>query len=312
MQQSAPAQVGGGAELLQRAMLMTGQVDDAIQQRSLAGDHGWTLWGQAMGGVAKRGADGAVQPYDISSWGLAMGADTKLHNDLVIGAALSWGLGWNNGTGVLSKNSNKVSGYQVTAYGSWSQGAWLVNGQAAVGFNSYDQHRAIDVTDQTALASYNGRNYEMLLDGGYAVAMNGFTLTPTASLKWLRLAASGYSESGAGFFDLAVGHALQDQVESGLGVKLDTTIDTSIGALVPQMKAVWLHDFVNGAIATDAVLSGTSFATTALRPSADGAALGAGLSLVQAGNMSVRLWYDGEFRGGYTAHTGEIQVRFAY
>ncbi len=312
LQQSAPAQVGGGTELLQRAMLMTGQVDDAIQNRSQTGGHGWTLWGQAMGGVAKRGADGAVQPYDISSWGLAMGADTKLHNDLVIGAALSWGLGWNNGTGVLSKNSNKVSGYQFTAYGSWSQGAWLANGQMAVGFNTYNQHRVIDVTDQTALASYNGRNYETLLDGGYAIALNGFTLTPTASLKWLRLAASGYSESGAGFFDLAVGHTLQDQVESGLGVKLDTTIDTSIGVLVPQMKAVWLHDFVNGAIATDAVLSGTSFATTALRPGADGAALGAGLSLVQAGNASVLVWYDGEFRGGYTAHTGEIQVRFAY
>jgi uncharacterized protein with beta-barrel porin domain len=312
LQQSAPAQVGGGAELLQRAMLMTGQVDDAIQNRSQTGGHGWTLWGQAMGGVAKRGADGAVQPYDISSWGLAMGADTKLHNDLVIGAALSWGLGWNNGTGVLSKNSNKVSGYQFTAYGSWSQGAWLANGQMAVGFNTYDQHRVIDVTDQTALASYNGRNYETLLDGGYAIALNGFTLTPTASLKWLRLAAYGYSESGAGFFDLAVGHTLQDQVQSGLGVKLDTTIDTSIGVLVPQMKAVWLHDFVNGAIATDAVLSGSSFATTALRPGADGAALGAGLSLVEAGNSSVRLWYNGEFRGGYTAHTGEIQVRFAY
>jgi outer membrane autotransporter protein len=315
LKQAAPAQVGNGMLLLQRAALITDMVDDAIGRRSGLlhnKEHGIILWADAMGGSAQRNADGAAERTDISAWGLAMGADIAIGNDAMLGGAVSWATGRNTGTGVLSENSNKVSAIALTAYGAWSDGVLMVDGQAALGLNNYVQRRRIDVTGQTAEAHYDGRTYEVLANVGYDVLLGSFKLTPGVSLKWLRMATDGYSEDGAGVLNLTVGDTAVDQLRSRMGVRLSRSFETSVGWLRPDFSVAWQHDFSAGVVTTDAMLSGVAFSTSAARPGADGTALGAGLSLFGAGGTAVQVSYDGEFRCAYASHAGVVKFSISF
>jgi outer membrane autotransporter protein len=104
---------------------------------------------------------------------------------------------------------------------------------------------------------------------------------------------------------LTVGSVTADQVQSGLGAKLAWAIDTRFGL---EFRAAWLHDFINGAGETNAVLGGLSFTTTSARISPNGIRIGTGLTFYQSDATSLRLEYGGEFRDDYTAHGGSLQL----
>ncbi|MDA8232860.1 MAG: autotransporter outer membrane beta-barrel domain-containing protein [Magnetospirillum sp.] len=145
-------------------------------------------------------------------------------------------------------------------------------------------------------------------DAGYGVALGGMTLTPTAGLRWLRVDSGSYTETGSSE-NLSVAAASQDQVETSLGAKIAYPVDTPVGRVIPEVKAAWLHDLINGNVATTAQLGGASFATDTALPTADGAEIGAGLTLAATDTLSVRAEYDGQFRQDYSEHTGMIEVR---
>jgi outer membrane autotransporter protein len=257
-------------------------------------------------------ADGLTQAYDVSSWGIVGGVDTLATENLVLGAAINWSSGSNTGKAALSGSSNRVNSFGIGGYGSWSQGPLSLDGRITVGFDNYSQHRTIDMPDVTARASYSGHHYAVGFDAGYRLSVQNVTLTPTASLKWLSVDADGYTETGADALNLTVRDTSAHQFEGGLGMKLGWSIDTSLGQLQPELKMAWVHDFVTGSVAIDASMLGAAFTTMQSRPSADGLALGAGLNLLTSGDTSLRLSYDGQFRGGYTAHSGLIEFRLSY
>jgi outer membrane autotransporter protein len=312
LKQLAPAQVGSGAALMQRAMLMSGQVSDAVGTRIHRTEPGWSVWGQVFGGAANRGTDGTTPSYDTSAAGMVMGADSAVGDTLLIGGAMSFGAGWNGGKGDLSANTNGVNSYQVTGYAAWRNGGLAITGQAGIGLDDYSQHRAITALNETAWADYSGRQYTLAFDAGYAIKLDGLVFTPAASFKWLRLDIDGYSETGAGTENLTIKSAVEDQVETTLGAKLALPFDTALGLVVPEIKLAWLHDFVNRATATNGTLVGIAFATVSDRVAPNGAKLGAGLTLYDADAFSLKAEYTGEFRGGYAAHAGQLQlaVRF--
>jgi outer membrane autotransporter protein len=310
--QIAPAQIGSGAAILDRAMVMSGQVDRAISGRSGTVGQSWRLWGQAMAGAAERGAEGSTEAYGMSTWGLALGADRRINGSTLLGGAVSWSQGWTGGKGGLAGNSNRVDTVQVTAYGAWSGGGVTIKGLAGVGFDSYDQKRVIAAMNETAVSGTSGRHYELKLDAGYDMAAGAFTVGPTASLKWLHLTTGDYTETGADVLDLSIGDNSLGQLRSTLGVRMATSVGTSIGTLVPELRLGWLHDFVADAVDTNAVVQGVGFSTSAFRASADGLSVGGGLSLLSRRNSSLSLGYDGDFRKGFRAHTAQLQVRIQF
>jgi outer membrane autotransporter protein len=139
-----------------------------------------------------------------------------------------------------------------------------------------------------------------------------FTISPAASLKWLHMTTDDYIEAGSGLLDLSVAGTSLDQLESMLGARLTTSVGTSIGTLVPELRVGWLHDFIADGVDTKALIEGVSFSTSTLRASANGLSIGGGLSLIGEGNIMINLGYDGDFRKGYGAHAAELQVRMQF
>jgi uncharacterized protein with beta-barrel porin domain len=309
LEQVAPAEVGSGAASLQRASLIDDLIGGAVGQRANHGSAGWTLWAQVLGGTAQRDAVSGAAGYDTSAAGLVIGADTLLRDDLLVGAALSWSAGWNRSGIDTANNSNGVNSAQLTGYVSWARDAMTVNGRLGIGLNSYDQRRKMTYLDETARGAYSGRQYTMSVDAGYRVPLAwDVSLTPTVSLRWLRLATGGYSETGTGTDGLTIASLSADQVESGLGAKLAWTTETALGVVVPEISASWLHDFISSPDDTNAILGGISFKTSSARISANAIRIGAGLSLYGRDGISLSVGYNGQFRSDYAAHGGMLQL----
>ena len=145
-----------------------------------------------------------------------------------------------------------------------------------------------------------------------AATPTSWTLTPMASINWLHIGVGGYTETGAGADDLTLQSYRRDQVEGQFGFKLGAPASISLGFVVPELKLAWVHDFVGGAPAADATLGGSSFQMFADPVAADGLKVGAGLSLLNDGGVSLRVGYDGDFRRDYRAHTGDVQLQIRF
>lgn len=304
--QAAPAEVGGGVASLQRVSLIEDLIGTAVSNHRSAAT-GWSVWQEALGGAAKRDAASGAAGYDTTAFGLVLGVDNRVKEGLLVGAALSWSAGWNAGRGDVSGHANGVNGFALTGYGRWTEGALTLNGRVAAGLDHYKQHRTLTALNEKAEADYSGQHYVIAADGSYDFNLApGVTLSPQASLRWLRLATGSYSETGFGA--LTVGSVIADQVQSGLGAKLAWTIDTRFGVVAPEIRAAWLHDFLDDPGETNAVLGGLSFTTTSARISANGIRVGTGLTFYHSDATSLRLEYDGEFRDDYTAHGGMLQL----
>jgi hypothetical protein len=305
LEQAAPAEVGGSVASLQRMSLIEDLIGSAVSRRHTSSPApGWSVWQEVLGGAAQRSAVSGAAGYDTTAAGLVFGVDNRLRENLRIGAALSWSAGWNAGRGDVSDNANGMNSFALTGYGSWTDAALTMNGRVAIGQDRYNQRRVMSYLDDEAEAHYSGQHYVIAIDGSYDfdVAPN-MTLSPQASLRWLRLATDGYGESGLDA--LTVGSVTTDQVQSSLGAKLAIALGTRFGL---DFRAAWLHDFVNGSGETNAVLDGLNFTTTSARISPNGIRVGTGLTFYQSGSTSFRVEYDGEFRDDYTAHGGMLQL----
>jgi outer membrane autotransporter protein len=210
-----------------------------------------------------------------------------------------------------------VGSYQLTAYSvwrpDWADKRLSVDGQVGFGYNHYDQRRAIAFLGARADANYGGEQYLGKVTVGYELPVNSdLTLTPQYSLRAVRLTNHAYDEHDAGIADMAVGAVKADSLTQEVGAKLDMAFSTGLGRLAPDLRVAWVHDYLNGPIASTGVLGGVSFVSTTGRPEADGVALGLGATLQQGDGVSLRLEYTGELRRSYQSHGGMLRASWAF
>jgi outer membrane autotransporter protein len=111
---------------------------------------------------------------------------------------------------------------------------------------------------------------------------------------------------------MAVGALKVDGLTQELGAKLSGTVGTAWGRLLPDLRLSWVHDYLNGAIASTSVLAGTSFVSTTGRTAADGIGIGVGATLDQGEGFRLRLEYSGELRRDYQSHAGVLRATFDF
>ncbi|WP_044562172.1 autotransporter domain-containing protein [Azospirillum sp. B4] len=275
------------------------------------------VWGEILGGGALRGNNADAAGYDATTAGLVIGADWYASSEVMAGLAFSWLNGSAQGQGMAAGSQTKAASYQLTAYTvwrpEWADQRLSVEGQASFGYNHYDQRRWIGFLGARANANYGGEQYLGKLTVGYDLPLAGtLTLTPQASLRAVRLTNHAYEERDAGVANLAVGALKVDSLTQELGAKLTTRWSTDLGPLIPDLRLAWVHDYLNGPVATTGVLAGTSFVSSTGRTAADGLAIGVGVTLDKSDTFRLRLEYSGELRRDYQSHAGVLRATFDF
>ncbi|MFA5335762.1 MAG: autotransporter domain-containing protein, partial [Candidatus Omnitrophota bacterium] len=296
------------------------QARDAEETGVSAGSEtlkGSSVWGRGFGEYIRQEPRGISNGYRATVWGTALGGDIPAYNDRVR-LGLSGGYAQ---SGINSKdNSGKtdIDSYQGTLYAGYldGQNPYYLNGAFSFAYNEYkgSRHVAAGTIMRTADADYDGQQYSVLLDGGYTFKAGEYRMTPVASLQYTRLHLEGYTETGADVLNLIVNGENYDMLQSGLGMKLERTFETETVAIIPEVHAKWLYDFIGDSQETTSIFSGGggSFATQGFDPAKNSLNAGAKLTLVARNNWSIETNYDFEYKEDFTAHTGWADIKYRF
>lgn len=192
--------------------------------------------------------------YKYRSTSLLIGADYRVTDAFVLGGAFSYSDTHSDYDLSLGNVKARTSG--VAAYGTYYKDTWYIDGFLAYGSIDYDSTRNIFIPSNnpvaapirtSATASPNGDQWSASIGAGRSYEWAGsMTITPTARLGYIHVKNKAFSENepnnGLG---LAVDARTLNSLQSALGGKLSTVINSSTGVFGPYFSAQWMHEFKN-------------------------------------------------------------------
>ena len=264
--------------------------DDALSGRW----GGFVNLGYAWGDVDQTTLQDA---YNYGSFSVLAGADYRVSDNFVLGAAFSYSDTHSDYKQSLGNVKARTTG--VAAYATYYVDTWYVDGFLAYGSVDYDSTRNIFIQSNTAAkaintsatASPNGDQWSASIGVGRSFEMAPITVTPTARLGYIHVKNKAFTENepnnGLG---LSVDSRTIESLQSALGGKLSTTVNSSVGVFVPYVTANWMHEFKNN---TPSIVSkyvadplNTIFAIPTATPTRDYAVLAIGSSATLPNNLS--------------------------
>lgn len=272
--------------------------------------HNSGIWGDVFGSTIDQGLRKGVDGYQADIGGFAIGGDSLINNQTLIGAAFAYG--YTDATGV--GNKTEIGSYQGLIYGSYDMGKVYYEGLGAFTFNSYDTTRNL-FDGSVAKGSFNGQQYSVKGTAGYKVDLqNGFKVTPFASAQYIFLTHDDYTETGSN----ANLHVKYDDInifKTGLGTTLAYSITDNGYTYVPRVSTAWYYDLVGDEANTTSNFSSAASATFISKGASIAQSsfkLGTGLDVLAHDNITVSFDYNWETKQDFDAHTGELKARFDF
>jgi outer membrane autotransporter protein len=234
------------------------------------------------------------------------------------------GVAVGGGQSSVSLNTNPENGtisfFELGAYGAQALGSgFALDGAAIYAHDYYDVSRGIFLPGTNRVATSNHGGNDGVVDVGisHPYIAGGWEVTPRIGLSYYHIGQANFAESGAGSLDLAVNPNALDALFSRIGVAIAQPIVLGGADVVPEIRASWLHNFIDTQGKYTATFSGAGtpgFAETGVPVGPDGADLGIGLNvaITQAmlpGQMSGFLQYDATLASHETANSVAAGLR---
>jgi outer membrane autotransporter protein len=277
---------------------------------------GWGAWGQAFGGHVGQGAVDQVPGYGANYGGLLLGADRALGDRWRAGGAFSYSNTSVDGQDAAAGDTTGVNAYGLIAYASYSGSPWYLNMSGGVVQQQYNSRRVISFPGFSGVANgrFSGQQYVVSTEFGYPLALNVATLTPLAGLTYSRLHQNAFTETGGNGAALSVGATNGTSVRSSLGVKLEKSVATAYGELVPSLRLQWTHEYDHTRVVTGASYAAdptgqTAFTTVGATPVSDLMQLSLAVTLLRSNTMSLIGRYDLQAGSQFLSQTGSLQLR---
>jgi outer membrane autotransporter protein len=281
------------------------------------GARDWAAWGQLYGGHAHQGMVESVSGYASTYGGLVLGADRSLNQRWRTGAAFSYSNTAVYGADDLNGDAAHVNSYGLIGYASYSGDPWYLNLSASATLQKYTTSRTISFTAFSGQAEgrFNGLQYVARAEFGIPLTLaNSYTATPIAALSYSYQKQNGYTETGGNGAALSIDNTHTDALRSSLGGKLEKTLKTSYGDLLPFAQLLWTHQYNRGRASTNASFAAdssgeTDFTIIGATPAQDLAELRLGANLMRSDSMSIALRYDLQAASHYLSQALSLRLR---
>jgi outer membrane lipase/esterase len=263
---------------------------------------------------------------DSDNYGFTAGADYRINNDWVAGAAF----GYAESDSVYNRDAGDLMNraYSGTIYTSYNVTDNLhIDGVFTATGNKYESSRNVLIPDANgnltrvqAQSNHWGDQQRFSIGAGYSLPIESFTLGLRARTEYGRVNIDSYREKGAeangSNLNLSVEEQFNDTVITALGFDLSYAYSSSIGVFVPQINLDWEHEFKNDRrdIAVRYVIDpNTMYNITTNSPDRDYLNFRAGISAIFANNLSAFVQYETLLENRYDAlHTGRFGIRWDF
>ncbi len=297
--------------------------NDAGQSGIATGDssHGLAMWGEVFGSTATQDRRADTDGFSVLSGGMLAGIDTAVANNWRIGGVLSYAQARVEDSGNLAGSSTRLNSYGLIGYASYTGNPWYVDMSAGGILHKYQTTRLSNLAGAAGIAngSHDGQQFIAKVEGGYPLTVGpkewNTTMTPLAALSYSRLHQDGYTETDTGNgMALKVNDSTSHSVKSDFGAKIERGFHTGFGEFVPDMRALWRHEYIHTKQVTAADYTADdngSAAFTARGPSPvqDSAILGVGLTMVRGDDLTLSAKYEVELADRFVGQTGRLRLR---
>ena len=253
--------------------------------------------------------------YDFTGAGVTIGSDYRFTKSLIAGMML----GFNTSRANVDNRGSKVKmdGYTFGTYATYYKKGFFIDGQLSYSISDYDNTRRIVFPglDRTATSSPKGSQVTIYSLAGYDIKRNRWTLTPNASLQYVRLAVDSYTEAGAGALNLEVDRQNLESLQGSMGAKLSYTWHTGNTFIMPHIRASYGYEFKGGSQnVTSRLAQGSSpFSIETISPDRSFLNLGCGITILARNNTSLYAGYNAQIgEGTYIAHSVNLGLRVGF
>lgn len=283
----------------------------------------WAAWSEIIGGRTTQDQRDNIDGYKGNFSGLILGMDTAVNDDWRAGGVFSWAKTTVTDSGDRSGDSSHLDSYGLLGYASYTGKPWYIDVSAGALQHHFDTYRSINIPGFSGVATgqHKGMQYVARLGVGYPIALGSpdarTTLTPLTSFTYSRLNQDSYVETGGSGAALRVDALSTTSLKSDIGAKIERGYSTAYGELVPEVKAVWRHEYRGGhqnqSASFAADLSGaTAFTTENMSPAKDSLALSAGVTIIRNSTLTLSAKYEVEHASGYTSQVGRVRLRWVF
>lgn len=236
--------------------------------------------------------------YEQDSYNVVAGADYRISDAFVLGGAISYGDTTAKYDQGLGRVKAKTTG--AVGYGTYYAGMWYVDGLVSYGSTDFESRRNINIPSHnpalpsiatSATSSPEGKQWSAAIGAGMDFKTGAFTITPNARLSYLHVDNKAFTEdepvAGLG---LSVDRRKLKSLQSLLGARFSTNVNTSWGVLLPYASAQWVHEFKDDAPSLVSRYvndpNGISFAIPTATPDKNYGVLSIGTSVTMPNNLS--------------------------
>ena len=272
-----------------------------------------SFWARAYGDFTDLDGDEEADSFDGEQYGFAMGADVRVIDDLVLGAAGGYS---DNEMDFSNGNSIDYDGVQVALYGSFDPGAFYLDAMASYGWYDNTSSRQTFVPALQAEGNYDSEVYSLQAETGYAFDVEPATVTPFAAVRYTHAEMDSFTESGAGGFNLSVDDSDAESLTTTLGVDLSAQFQAGDDTwIVPQLRLGWEHEFDDAYQTVGAHFAGipaSAFTVIGSEVAKDSAIVGAGVTVTVGETWELFLDYDGKLNQDVQQHAVSGGVRLSW
>jgi uncharacterized protein YhjY with autotransporter beta-barrel domain len=278
------------------------------------------VWGGFLSGIGVFGDQdhtGSRVNGDYVTAGATLGVDRELAPGLIGGLLLGY---LRTDADVDGKGSELDDDeYAIGPYLSWGDASgWHASASAIYGYHDYEAERFIQLAGFdlgavslpglviSANSRPSGHQFTSYASGGYdwhtGPEGSAWTVGPYAALQFSLLHVPDYEEYGAGALDLNYDDQTAHSLQTHLGVRLNREITCDLGTFVPELRALWGHEFMDDDRNIRTHFDSTDiprFTVSTRRADRDFGIVGAALT------GTLERWRNVHFFAGYDARIGQ-------
>ena len=274
------------------------------------------LWAKGYGSYLTQGTRGGIAGYNAWNAGTALGVDHRFTDAVTLG--ISGGYAYGNVNSDANNAQTTINSAQTTLYGGYQdqKRPFFIDTAVSFAYNWYAGRRNINVADvilRTANGSYDGQQYGAYLGGGYQFKFaDAIEVTPLVSLQYNNLHINSYNETGAGALNVNAGTQNYNQLQSGLGGRIATTLHSQWGKVTPELHSKWFYDFFGDPFGVTSNFNGggAAFGSNGAKPAVNSFNIGGELKLDLRDEIAVIGKIDTQLRQGFSGVFGSFTVRF--
>lgn len=277
------------------------------------------VWGSGFGDSLHQKstyfAGSAQTGYNSNTGGVTIGVDQRFAKWFYVGAlggytgsSINWTSHQGNGSLDTGYAGLYLSGISDMFYGNLS---------VIGGWSSYDAHRNITygVVDERAKTNHGGSQILTHADTGINIGFKGFTIRPFDAFDYIAQTENGFTEHGAGIYNLKVKKSNSVMLRNELGLQFAGCMCFGHSRWTISPKISWVREVRTKGKSYQAKFVDTdNYATyTGYFPDRSLASSGVLLSgLMWKDRLALDLYYNGEFAHNYADHNYGGEIRFGF